>query len=146
MKIDIYTHWWPRKAAQALLKKVKQLNVNATFIDSVSNEDLPREYNKAEIFVLPSFFEGNPKVLLEAMACGLPVITTDVVGINTIIKNRFSGILCEPNPENLRMSILELLSNKLMQYDLGSNARKDIEKMFSLSETIIIAPSFFSKT
>lgn len=119
-----------------LLKKVKQLNVNATFIDSVSNEDLPREYNKAEIFVLPSFFEGNPKVLLEAMACGLPVVATNVTGINNIIKNRTSGILCEPSSEGLRVSILELLSNKFLQGDLTKNARIDIEKTFSLRELI----------
>lgn len=81
-----------------LVRRARDYEINVTFIDKIGNEDLPIEYNKSQLFILPSFFEGNPKVLLEAMACGLPVICTDVYGINNIVKHEHNGLLCKISP------------------------------------------------
>lgn len=119
-----------------LVKKVKEERINVTFIDSVNNNKLPIEYNKSEVFVLPSLFEGNPKVLLEAMACGTIVIGSNVVGINSIIKNRINGILCNPTSEKIRDSIVEVLNNRASFAHLANNARRDIEEIFGLYELL----------
>jgi len=56
------------KLKETLKKKIKELGINVNFLGRVPNEKLPKIINKYQIFILPSFYEGNPKVLLEAMS------------------------------------------------------------------------------
>jgi glycosyltransferase involved in cell wall biosynthesis len=90
--------------------RVEQLGLEKNFILTgfVKDEDLPFYYNAADFFVLPSKSgEGLPLVALEAMACGLPVVATNVGGIGEImIKD--SGKLVPPNnPDSLAKAILD---------------------------------------
>jgi glycosyltransferase involved in cell wall biosynthesis len=77
----------------------------------VSDEDLPYYYNAADLFVLPSKSgEGLPLVAMEAMACGLPVIATDVGGIKEVMMEDY-GLLVPPNqPELLAKAVLDFAS------------------------------------
>ena len=68
---------------------------------------------KSTIVVLPSYREGFPKILMEAAACGKPIITTNVPGCRETIINGVTGILVKPkNSKNLAQAIYELSSNK----------------------------------
>jgi len=88
---------------------------------------------QASLFVLPSLSEGMPNVVLEAMACGLPVIATRVGGIVDIIDNGENGLLVEAqHAEQLCEAIKEVLTNKELAQRLGMAARKTIEERFSL--------------
>ena len=69
------------------------MNVQVNFIDVVANYKLPEILNRYKYYVLPSVFEGMPKSLLEAMACGLVCIGTDIDGINEIIEDGVNGYL-----------------------------------------------------
>ena len=74
----------------------------------VADEDLPSYYNAADFFVLPSKSgEGLPLVALEAMACGLPVIATDVGGISEILIEDYGKLVPPNKPEMLAEAILE---------------------------------------
>lgn len=109
---------------------------NVVLMGVIPNERLPRELNKSEIFVLPSFWEGHPKVLIEAMACGLPVIGADVEGIRELIQHGYNGWLCKPNSESIREAILTLLYNPELRRKLGENARKFVVENFSFESVM----------
>jgi glycosyltransferase involved in cell wall biosynthesis len=90
--------------------RIQQLGIERNFklAGFVSDEDLPFHYNAADLFALPSKSgEGLPLVALEAMACSLPVIATDVGGIREVLMDDY-GKLVRPNkPELLAKAILE---------------------------------------
>jgi len=70
-------------------------NVKINFLGVVSNNELPKIYNQYYYYVLPSYHEGMPKTLIEAMASGCLCIGTDVSGINEIITDGVNGILAK---------------------------------------------------
>ena len=63
------------------------------FLDVLSHEELFKKYRQADIFVLPTYMEGVPRVILEAQAAGLPVVTTKVGGIPDAVQNMFDAYL-----------------------------------------------------
>ena len=112
-------------------------NVNVTFKGRVPNEQLPLLLNIAEAFVLPSLYEGNPKALLEAMACGLPVIATPVEGNREVVKHKVNGCLTSGiSPEAIREAIMEVLSNTELRIQIGKQARTFIEENYSVGALI----------
>jgi glycosyltransferase involved in cell wall biosynthesis len=86
------------------------------------------------VFVQTSEFEGHPKALLEAMACGVAVIGSDVPGIREIIRHGENGWLCNPEPVAIKNSIEQLMSNNELRHKLGKAARQDILMKYSLQE------------
>lgn len=121
---------------ELLKQHAKDHQVNVSFLGRIPNEELPAALNTCEIFILPSLFEGNPKVLLEAMACGLPVIGTNVEGISSIIQHNHNGILCEPHVESIRHAVLDLLDQPDKQQQFGQAARATIVETSSLTKAI----------
>ena len=91
-------------------------------------------YNKFEFYLIASHYEGNPKSLLEAMACGNVVIGSNVTGINNIIKHRENGLLFDLEYGNLSKQINLILDGS---YDLNIsklNSIKFIKETHSLNE------------
>jgi glycosyltransferase involved in cell wall biosynthesis len=88
--------------------------------------------NSCDLFVLPSKWEGMPKALVEAMACGLPVIGTDVPGIRDLIDHGRNGYLCEPGERGIRSAIASLIEDPQVGARLGQEARKFAASRFSL--------------
>jgi glycosyltransferase involved in cell wall biosynthesis len=84
-----------------------------TFLGNIPDDELPIWYNKCQILVVPSVFEGLGISVLEGLASGIPIIGTNVPGISDTIKNCENGILVEyGNQEQLAESIIELLSSQ----------------------------------
>jgi len=117
----------------ALQKKIEAEDLfgNTIFIGSVSEEELIKWYNKTEVFVIPSLFEGFGIVCIEAMACGAPVIGTNVPGIVDIIKNNENGILVKPkNYFELADAIQKLLQDDIFRKRLSENGQKTTKSQF----------------
>lgn len=80
---------------------------------------------QANVFVLPSYNEGLPMALLEAMSWGLPVVTTPVGGITEVVTHYKTGLLVEPgNIRQLAASMQILIDNESLRLSLGNAARK----------------------
>lgn len=80
-------------------------------------------YHWADIFVLPSIVESLGAVLAEAMACGVPVVATNVDGIPTIVNHKWNGLLVPPlSPKNLAESIAQIVQSPDLWHYLSQNA------------------------
>ena len=115
-----------------LIDYSKELGLNVRFEGYVPHDQLGRYYHAADVFVIPSLIEGHPKVLLEAMACGLPVVGTNVEGTRDIITDGQNGILCDTDPESIENAVRRLLKDPRLAGRLGENARKLIEEEYDL--------------
>ena len=105
--------------------KNKSLDKNIKFAGFVPYEDLKVLYQACDIFVLPSFGEGDPIALKEALASGKPLIGTKVGGIPAQIKDGWNGFLVEPgNEKQLAEKIRYLIDNPEERERMGENSRK----------------------
>jgi glycosyltransferase involved in cell wall biosynthesis len=112
----------------------KKMSLDVTIIDSVSNNQLPAYYNASGLCVFPSLQEGNPKALLEAMACGLPIVALDSPGITNIIINEKNGLI---GPEKtLKENIARLLSNPTLRDTLGRVGRQDVVDKYAFEKIV----------
>ena len=105
-----------------LAKKIVKIEKNNIFIDSVNEFELPNLYNQASVFCLPSFEEGLPTVVPQAMACALPIISTHFV--NDIVINGEEGFIIEPgNTLILAEKIKFFYDNPNKIIEMGNKAR-----------------------
>lgn len=116
--------------------KAKGLGVVVNFLGNVANDKMPEIYNRYSVYVLCSYYEGNPKTLLEAMSCGCAVVGTDVPGIQEVIAHEENGLLVAKTPDSLRSAILRLYKDQSLSISLGNQAARDIEKNNSLENAV----------
>ena len=119
-----------------LMAKVKEKGLNVDFLGNVPHNKLPSYLNRASLFILPSYIEHHPKSLLEAMACGLPVIGADVPGIRELIYHRETGYLCGTAPEEIREAIKYVFSDGKLCNHMGNNARDFVKEHFALERIV----------
>ncbi|PIS27257.1 MAG: hypothetical protein COT43_11370 [Candidatus Marinimicrobia bacterium CG08_land_8_20_14_0_20_45_22] len=130
---------------EANLKKLtveRDTSDRVYFIGEVNQSDMVTWYNATDLFCLPSLREGIPNVMLEALACGIPVVTTDI-GDNSKIINENNGVLILPEDANLLVKAIEkTLSQKwnrevIHQSVAGFNWEKNSNTYFeTISRTI----------
>ena len=95
----------------------------------VPAESMPELYAEHDVFVFPSLMEGLPSVLLEAMAAGMPVITTETCGMPDVVENDFNGLLIPPaNAAPLERAVLRLAESVELRRKLGQAARESMER------------------
>lgn len=112
--------------ARTLVKNLHLTNY-ITILDWVNQKQRDALLAKADVFVLPSYNEGLPMALLEAMSWGLPVITTPVGGIPEVVIQSKNGLLVNPgNIEQLSEAMHSLIKNESLRLSLGSAARQTV--------------------
>jgi len=107
------------------------LRNNIIFVGQVNEEEMPLYYNAIDMLVHPSFVEAFGLVLIEAMACGKPILAFDIPPMNEIIENSISGLLTKPSAESLAEALRIVADNTKALKAMGSKARNIIEMKYS---------------
>ncbi|MGD6805497.1 MAG: glycosyltransferase family 4 protein [Candidatus Bathyarchaeia archaeon] len=120
-----------RENLDATLKQVN-LGGNFVFLTNIRDEVLPTIYNCADVFVLPSIQEGQGIVLLEAQACGVPVVAFDIGGVNEAVHAGETGLLAERgNTDALADSLLKLVNDEALRKQMGLAGRRFVSENFT---------------
>jgi len=89
-------------------------------------------YHRADVFVLPTYFEAFGWVFIEAMAAGLPIIATRINAIPEIVNHGETGFLIQPGDRNgLAYCLKELMENRTLRHQMGTKGRKVVEQKFN---------------
>ncbi len=121
---------------------VYKLRNNVEVVGEVPRDEVAKYMKRADFFILPSWSEGMPVALLEAIACGLPVIATTVGGIPEVV-NENTGVLVEPKkPQELACGIISALSRNWDQESIGEYAKnytweKNAEKTLGVYQEVL---------
>jgi glycosyltransferase involved in cell wall biosynthesis len=115
--------------------------------EGMLNHDRVRElYRRADLFVLPSFEEGLPVVLMEAMAAGVACVATCVAGIPELIRDGESGLLVAPSDsDGLAAAILRLIRDPDLRRRLGLAARRRVVEDYNLERNIAALAAVFRR-
>ncbi len=134
IKTDLSILFIGRGSQKEILKKIaKEKNITLSIIDSIPHNRIPSYLRSADVFILPSLKEGHPKVLLEAMAVGLPCIASNVEGNKEIIIDGKNGILSGTEAGELKKSIEKLIINTNLRTRLSKSARAYIIENYNSS-------------
>ena len=113
--------------------QAKRLGVVVEFPGVVDQRQLPDVYGAADVFVLASFTEGHPKVLLEAMACGVPCVASDCVGNRSLVMDGRTGLLFDPHDARHLAACLErLIKDPALGRRLADTARAEVVARYDL--------------
>ncbi len=102
-----------------------------TFTGFLPDDDLARLYQVADVAVFPSLYEPFGIVALEALAAGVPVVTSDIGGFREIVKHNETGIhTWANNPESVAWGICQVLSDPALAVRLRSQGREEVRQRY----------------
>jgi colanic acid/amylovoran biosynthesis glycosyltransferase len=108
---------------------------NVDFVGYKSQTEVRQYMQKTDVFVLPSFAEGVPVSLMEAMAAGVPVVTTQIAGISELVENGVSGYLVPAgDPVSLAEKVGLLLQDENLRSRFGTAGRAKVEQEFDINQ------------
>lgn len=119
--------------------KVSEYNLDdrVIFKGKVSPETIQYFYQMADIFTLPSYTEGLPLVVIESMACGLPVVVSAVGGIPEVVRDGENGFLVQPkNSNQLTQKLKILVEDSDLRKKYGSNALETVDDEFNIEKKV----------
>jgi len=124
-------------ARQHLETEIQQQQVteHIIFTGAVNQDQIMTFYRQADLFVIASFAEGLPIVLMEAMLMEIPCITTHITGIPELIKNGQNGLLVPPSDtQALIEAIIYLINNEELRLQIGKAGRQRVLEQYELKK------------
>jgi colanic acid/amylovoran biosynthesis glycosyltransferase len=110
---------------------------NVVFHGAVNQDGIRSLYAQADCFCLPSFAEGIPVVLMEAMACGVPCVTTHITGVPELIASGEDGLLVAPSDvDGLVEAIVRLQADPNLRARLGAAGRQRVVAEYELEQSV----------
>ncbi len=132
------------------LQRELELDDTVEFLGPKTQDEIINLMYRATLMCLPCTVaeDGNqdalPTVLLEALACGLPVISTNISGIPEIIDSNVNGILVGPdNPDNLFLELKRLLSSAKLREDFAKAGHKKANEFFDITKSVGVLKTLF---
>jgi GT2 family glycosyltransferase/glycosyltransferase involved in cell wall biosynthesis len=124
---------YSNKLADMVAELPKELRQRVTVVSETG--EAGKYYKAADIFVCTSRVESFPRVILEAMACNLPIITTPVFGIKEQVRQGINGLFYTPDrPDELVAALISLLENKSVRQELAENAKYVLDSLNTFEE------------
>jgi len=118
-------------------KTILELELRNSVILLGQRSDIPLLMSLFDVFVLPSISEGTSMTILEAMACGVPVVASNVGGNPKLIQDGVTGFLFDlKRPDILKQSIHKILTDTSIATSFGRAGRKRVETMFSFEKML----------
>jgi len=118
----------------------RNLGIADKIIFAGQRRDVPEILHIFDVFVLPSYYEGLPRSIIEAQACGVAVVATNVGGTPEVVINDKTGILVPSKDEKaIAKAVIDLLTNKDKARRMGNAGREWVQKQFD-------APVFIKRT
>jgi glycosyltransferase involved in cell wall biosynthesis len=106
------------------------------FLGSIGQDDIREAYRRADVFCLPSFAEGVPVVLMEAMAMRLPVIASALMGIPELVEHGVSGFLVRPGrADELQDALAALAADPALRAAMGAAGRRVVLEAFNIERS-----------
>jgi glycosyltransferase involved in cell wall biosynthesis len=119
---------------------------HVTMAGALNQDEVRHLYGEADAFVLPSFAEGIPVVLMEAMASGVPCVTTRITGIPELIRSDDEGLLVAPSDaEALAAAIARLIDDPALRRRIAAAARRRVDADFHLERNAARLGSLFAR-
>jgi len=120
---------------ESIEEKIRKYHLENDIFLTGFTEDMPAVYRALDVFTLSSSREGFPMTMLEAMAAGVPVVSTDVGGVNECIQNGQNGFLVPPGDvEALANSIAKILGNEDLRKTFIERGKQCVEESFSIEK------------
>ena len=136
----------PDRAILEQLTRDLGIASTVTFLGRLPEVETLREISRSGLMVLPSFWEGLPVVLMEAMALGVPVISSRVAGIPELIDHDRNGLLFTPAKwSDLANAIARLLEDRALGQRLSVAGRETIVEKFRVDQSAMLLKDYFSK-
>jgi glycosyltransferase involved in cell wall biosynthesis len=136
---------------QELQQLVKRTNTPVRFMNFLPNNELPAYLHNSHIFIMPQLYgTGMSKGIIEAMACGLIVVASDIPAHREVIRNGENGFLCGTEPEAIRLCLQKILNQShtklanitrkaiqdaLNHYSMQANAHREFTEILALFKT-----------
>jgi glycosyltransferase involved in cell wall biosynthesis len=134
------------KLKNKLINKVKKLGLQQKVIFTGFCTNVKEIISSLNVFILPSILEGQPIVLLEAMALGKPIVATDIPGVRESVVPENNVILVpSKNPHLLAYGILKLLKEEEKAKKIGENAKQYVKERFDFSKIILKYENFYEE-
>ena len=115
------------KDFQIRTKKVK-IVYHGVIVDDLQKQEI---YDNCDVLVCPSFSEGMPNVILEAMSRGLAIIATDVGAISEMVNDENGILMADNSPDHISKSVVDITADMAFLFKLKQNSIKKIDKKFS---------------
>ncbi|PCJ49781.1 MAG: colanic acid biosynthesis glycosyltransferase WcaL [Gammaproteobacteria bacterium] len=126
------------------LSREKNLDSSIRFAGFVSHEEIAKSLRDSDIFVLPSFAEGIPVALMEAMAIGIPVIATAVGGVTELVVDQETGLVVSPaDPDSLANAITRYVDSPDLCKSISTKARNKVAEEFNIDNQIDLLEGYF---
>jgi glycosyltransferase involved in cell wall biosynthesis len=117
-----------------------------TFTGALGQDEIRRHLDAADVFCLPSFAEGVPVSLMEAMAMELPVVSSRIMGIPELVEDGVSGKLIAPgNVEELTAALAGLAGDPAERYRLGKAGRRQVIEHYAIDRSTAQLHSLFNE-